>query len=108
MNWENLFVIFFEPVLIFLARALLFWNGIVTKSAPGMATADSSCSQPQTFDRSMNFECFDHISGACWIVPAGIRKNRADDPLVNFYRDDQYRNKKLSDIFHVLLPCKVT
>ena len=76
-------------------------------SSPGMATTDSSGSQPQSFDRSVNFERLYHVCRACRVVPAGIWKNRANNPLVNLYRDNEERNKKLSDVFHALLPCKV-
>lgn len=56
----------------------------------------------------MNSECFDHVRRTRWIVAASVRKNRTDDPLVNLYRYDEQRNEKLSDVFHDLLPCKVT
>ena len=73
----------------FIAPALFLRNRIIPKSTPGMTATDSSCSEPQAFDWSVDLQCFDHVSRTSWVVPAGIRKNRTYDPLVNFYRDNQ-------------------
>lgn len=91
----------------FITPAPFLRNRIITKSSPGMTTADSSCSQPKAFDWSVDLQCFDHISRTGRIVSACIRKNRTNDPLVDFYRDNQDCNKKSSDIFHEFFDAKL-
>ena len=48
----------------------------------------------------MNLYCFDHVGGTGWIVAAGVRQYRADDPLVDLYGNDEQKTKKLSDETH--------
>ena len=69
-------------------------------SAPGMTAADAFGAEPQSFHRAMDFDRFDHIRRTGRIVAAGIRKYGTDNPLVNFYRDNEKKTEKLSDKPH--------
>lgn len=71
-------------------------NGIMSVSTPGVTACNAFQSQPAAFQRAVFFYRFDGIGAAGRGVPAGIRKQGRNSPLVNLYR--QYEKKRYGPI----------
>lgn len=82
----SLFYLNYFFLIVFTTFVFLLWNGIIPMSAPRMTARNAFGSQPQTFDGTVDFECFDHVYRTSRIISAGIWQNRTDDPLIQFYR----------------------
>ncbi len=69
--------------------AMMLWNGVVARTAPGMAAADTLDAEPTALEYAVFHHRFHHILAAGGRIPARRRKMRGDAGAVEIYGQEK-------------------
>jgi hypothetical protein len=76
-----------QKLILYLSLALYFfwWNRVITRFSPRMATQNAFNTQVTSFEKTVNLQRLNHIGGASWFKPARGWQEGRNRHLVKSY-----------------------